>query len=220
MMTKQLKTRIFLWGMALWMTFTAQAQTLRQADARQQQDMVARISRSAAAIRTLTCHFTQVKTLQFLNEQMRSEGLMAYQTDGRCLRWEYQKPYQYTFILNGDKAQVLSAKGRQTIDIRQSRLFQGIARVMMSSVTGSGLATGGDFTCTMYTGGGDQWQAVLTPRRKEMKKMFKDIRLHISASRQMVTQVEMTEQGGDVTVITLKDVKLNGPVDQKMFADR
>lgn len=218
-MTKQLKTRIFLWVMALWPVFTAQAQNLKQVDARQQQDMVERISRTAASIRTMACSFTQVKSLQFLNEQMTSEGRMFYKASGGCLRWEYQKPYQYTFILHGDKAHVVSAKGRQTIDISQSRLFQGIARIMMSSVTGSGLATGGGFTCTMYSAG-DEWQAVLTPRRKEMKKMFKDIRLRISASRQMVTQVEMTEQGGDVTVITLRDVKLNGHVDEKMFADR
>ena len=54
--------------------------------------------------------------------------------------------------------------------------------------------------------------------RKEMKKMFKEIRLHFSASRQMVTQVEMTEPSGDTTVITLKDVKTNGRIDTKMFA--
>jgi outer membrane lipoprotein-sorting protein len=34
----------------------------------------------------------------------------------------------------------------------------------------------------------------------------------------MVTQVEMTEQSGDATVITLKDVKMNGRIDEKMFA--
>ena len=50
-----------------------------------------------------------------------------------------------------------------------------------------------------------------------MKKMFKTIRLRFDSTRQMVSQVEMTEQGGDTTLITLKDVKLNGKVDEKRF---
>jgi outer membrane lipoprotein-sorting protein len=57
----------------------------------------------------------------------------------------------------------------------------------------------------------------MVPQKKEMKKMFKAIRLRFDSTRQMVSQVEMTEQGGDTTLITLKDVKLNGKVDEKMF---
>ena len=34
----------------------------------------------------------------------------------------------------------------------------------------------------------------------------------------MVTQVEMAETSGDTTVITLKNVKTNGRIDEKMFA--
>ena len=52
----------------------------------------------------------------------------------------------------------------------------------------------------------------------EMKKLFKDIRLCFSSTKQMVTRVEMTELSGDTTVITLKDVKTNGRIDEKMFA--
>jgi len=68
----------------------------------------------------------------------------------------------------------------------------------------------------MYTQGND-WVADMVPQKKEMKKMFKTIRLRFDSTRQMVSQVEMTEQGGDTTLITLKDVKLNGKVDEKMF---
>ena len=88
---------------------------------------------------------------------------------------------------------------------------------MRRSVTGKSLTSSADFGCTMYSGG-DEWVAQLTPKRKEMKKMFKEIRLHFSAQQQMVTQVEMTEPSGDTTVITLKDVKTNGRIDTKMFA--
>jgi outer membrane lipoprotein-sorting protein len=184
------------------------AQALEKADAAQQKAMVEKISQTAASIRTMECQFSQVKTLGFLNDKLTSGGRMLFVAEGGKLRWEYQQPYSYTFILNGDKAYIRSAKSRQTIDIRQSRLFQSIAEVMMNSVTGKSLTTSRDFGCEMYSRG-DEWQAVLTPKRKELKKLFSTIRLHFSSGRQMVTQVEMAETSGDTTVITLKNVKTN-----------
>jgi outer membrane lipoprotein-sorting protein len=86
----------------------------------------------------------------------------------------------------------------------------------MNSMTGKSLTNNSEFTCTMYTQGND-WVADMVPQKKEMKKMFKTIRLRFDSTRQMVSQVEMTEQGGDTTLITLKDVKLNGKVDEKIF---
>lgn len=203
--------------LCLLLTLTAQAQSLKKVDAARQRQLIERINRSAAGITTLECRFTQVKTLRFLNDKMTSSGRMFFMADGRRLRWEYQQPYQYTFVINGEKVYIKSARNTQTIDIRQSRLFQSIAEMMMNSVTGKSLTSSADFGCTMYSGG-DEWQALLTPNRKEMKKLFKEIRLHFSASKQMVTQVEMTEPSGDTTVITLKDVKTNGRIDAKMFA--
>lgn len=207
-----------IWSLCLIAaSLTVQAQTLKKADAAQQKAMVEKISQTAASIKTMDCQFTQVKTLGFLNDKLTSNGRMLFVADGGKLRWEYQQPYSYTFILNGEKAYIRSAKSSQTIDIRQSRLFQSIAEVMMNSVTGKSLTTSRDFGCEMYSGG-DEWQAVLTPQRKELKKLFSAIRLHFSSSKQMVTQVEMTETSGDTTVITLKNVKTNGRVDEKMFA--
>lgn len=203
--------------LCLTLMLTAQAQSLKKADAARQRQMIERVNRTAAGITTFDCRFTQVKTLRFLNDKMTSTGRMLFMADGGRLRWEYQQPYQYTFVINGEKVYISSDRNKQTIDIRQSRLFQSIAEMMMNSVTGKSLNSDKDFDCTMYEAG-DEWQALLTPRRKEIKKMFKEIRLHFSAARQMVTQVEMTEQSGDKTVITLKDVKANGKIDAKMFA--
>ena len=210
-------TKRFLWAVCLLLSvLTAEAQGLKKTTDAEAKAMVEQINRRAVEIRSMDCRFTQVKTLRFLNDKMTSEGRMVFDGSGK-LRWEYRKPYSYTFVLNGDKVYIRSAKSQQTIDIRQSRLFQGIAEVMMNSVTGRGLTTSSDFGCTMYTSG-DEWVAQLTPKRKELKKLFKDIRLHFGSRQQMVTQVEMTETGGDTTVITLKDVKLNGKTDEKMFA--
>jgi outer membrane lipoprotein-sorting protein len=196
-------------------SFAIHGQTMKKADEAQSKAMMETVSRTAASIRTIACSFTQVKSLRFLNDKMTSQGRMYYDGSGK-LRWEYTSPYQYVFILNGQNVHIKSAKSSHTIDIRQSRLFQGIAQLMMNSVTGKSLSSSGDFTCVMYVQGGE-WIADLTPKKKEVKKMFKSVRLHIGSTRRMVSQVEMTETSGDTTVITLKDVKTNERVDEKLF---
>ena len=139
-----------IWSLCLMAASLAvHAQALEKADAAQQKAMVEKISQTAASIRTMECQFSQVKTLGFLNDKLTSGGRMLFVAEGGKLRWEYQQPYSYTFILNGDKAYIRSAKSRQTIDIRQSRLFQSIAEVMMNSVTGKSLTTSRDFGCEM-----------------------------------------------------------------------
>ncbi len=199
----------------LAVSLSIQGQTMKRADEAQSKAMVESINRTAASIRSIACSFTQVKSLRFLNDKMTSQGRMYYDGSGK-LRWEYTSPYQYIFILNGQSVHIKSAKTSRTIDIRQSRLFQGIAQLMMNSVTGRCLSSDADFTCVMYVQG-DEWIADLTPKKKEVKKMFKSVRLHISSTRRMVSQVEMTETSGDTTVITLKNVKTNERVDEKLF---
>ena len=88
---------------------------------------------------------------------------------------------------------------------------------MMNSVTGRNLTSNKDFACTFFTQG-DVWVADLVPQRKEMKQMFSTIRLRFDSKRRMVSQVEMNEKRGDVTVITLKDIKTNETINQNLFA--
>ena len=96
--------------LCLLLTLTAQAQSLKKVDAARQRQLIERINRSAAGITTLECRFTQVKTLRFLNDKMTSSGRMLFMADGRRLRWEYQQPYQYTLVINGEKVYI---KGKE-----------------------------------------------------------------------------------------------------------
>ncbi len=201
---------------ALLLTLGLEAQTLKKTTATQAKAMVEKISRAAAATKTLESGFVQVKSISFLNDKLTSYGRMYYDGSGK-LRWEYTKPYTYAFVLNGQQVNIVSKQGSQRIDIAQNKLFKGIAQVMMNSVTGKSLTSGKDFVCEMYTEG-DNWVADLTPQRKELKQLFKTIRIYFDSKRQTVGKVEMTERKGDKTVITLKDVKTNVTIDEKVFA--
>jgi outer membrane lipoprotein carrier protein len=54
-----------------------------------------------------------------------------------------------------------------------------------------------------------KWVATLVPRRKEVRRMFASIILHVNSAQWLVRQVELVEPKGDRTVIELNNIKIN-----------
>ena len=194
------------------------AQQLQSVPARKQAQMFQTINAAASKITSITSSFTQVKTISFLNDKVRSTGNL-YFTNQQQLRWEYISPYQYTFIINGEKVHIKNGKRSQTIDVKSSQMFKSIARMMMNSITGRNLMDNRDFTSQLYLRG-REWVAIMTPRRSQIKKMFKSVTLYFNEQHSMVSRVVMTEPSGDTTVITLSNVKINATIPEQIFVGR
>ena len=194
------------------------AQQLQSVPARQQAQMFQTINAAASKITSITSSFTQVKTISFLNDKVRSTGNL-YFTNQQQLRWEYISPYQYTFIINGEKVYIKNGKRSQTIDVKSSQMFKSIARMMMNSITGRNLMDNRDFTSQLYLRG-REWVAIMTPRRSQIKKIFKSVTLYFNEQHSMVSRVVMTEPSGDTTVITLSNVKINATIPEQIFVGR
>lgn len=201
--------------MLVLFTIAAMAQHLRPATAAQQRAMIAKITSVESTIRNIQCSFVQTKHLSMLNSKMVSKGRMIYQRPN-SLCWEYQSPYRYVFVINGAKVLIKQGGHKNTIDVKSSRMFREITRIMMNSVTGKNLTSSSDFTVKMYTAGND-YVAALTPKKRQMKSMFAAIRIYFDATHSTVYKIEMTEKGGDRTEIELLHVQTNGRINEKVF---
>ncbi|MBQ6578742.1 MAG: outer membrane lipoprotein carrier protein LolA [Bacteroidales bacterium] len=191
--------------MAVAFSFTMKGQN---ADA-----VISRINAKAATIKTIEADFTQEKDLSILNDKMVSKGKMYY--DKGMLRWEYTSPYSYLFIMNGEKVLLQSSTSTTTGDVASNRIYRMIARIMVDTITGKSLDGGGDFAVKMETSSKGN-VAVLTPLKREIKSMFKEVRLHFDDS-DCVSKIELVEGTGDKTVISLSGVKYNAPVSASLF---
>ena len=180
------------------------------------ESMVQQVCLAAEKMRSLECDFKQVKQLSLLKSSMVSVGKMYYK-DGRFLRWEYTSPYSYIFILNEGKVLLKSSDKTDVVDVRSSKMFQQIARIMMNSVTGKCLEDSEDFKVTMYLEE-NQWMAQLVPRQKELAQLFSFVRLYIDPSIQMVKRVELVEKSGDITRIDMKNIQRNKTIDDAVFS--
>lgn len=180
-----------------------------------QTQVLKEISVAAASTKTMQCDFVQTKSLKMLGDKMISKGQMWCQNPS-LLRWQYNTPYDYTFILNGNTVKIAKGKRRDTIDINKNKMFKEIARIMMNSVLGNVLTDKKDFSASVIAR--DRYYIVtLVPQKKEMKQMFKSILLHFDTVLKVVTKVEMIEKNGDNTVIQLNNIKVNKPINASVF---
>ena len=182
----------------------------------QKQDVITRINKAAAGLKSMNCNFTQTKYLSLLSDKMVSEGKMSYKQSNK-LRWEYTSPYQYLFIFNGTKVYVGNKSRKDVIDTQTNKVFKEVARIMMSTVTGTALSNSSDFSIDVADGK-SVWKVTLTPKKKEMRKMFTKIELSFNKSNLMIAEINIYEKNNDRTNIRLKNISTNSTINESLFA--
>lgn len=207
-----MKRLLFLFLAVVLTTFGATAQHVNGAAVCQQ------INNAAAHLRSMQCDFVQTKYMRMLNDKLVSRGKMYYARPNK-LRWEYTSPYTYTFVLNDARVMMSKGKKNQVINVNQSKVFKEITRIMMNSVVGKCLSDKNDFK-TSIAGTSAEWVATLVPLKKNMKQMFSTIKIHFNKKTSMVTVAELTEKGGDRTVIQLTNVRKNQTINANLFKIR
>ena len=180
----------------------------------EQSKMIQTIEKAVSSLKSMHCSFRQEKVIGLLNEKVVSVGTMDYCQPTK-LRWQYNKPYTYTFVINGNKVMINSSSQKNIIDARQSKLFKEVTRIMVNSITGQCLTDSKQFNVTMYNNQ-TVWIANMVPVAKELRSMFKTIKLHIDPKKGLVSRVVLTEKSNDVTTIYLSDYKTNVKIDEKV----
>jgi outer membrane lipoprotein carrier protein len=133
------------------------------------------------------------------------------------LRWQYTSPYDYTFIMNGDKVRIKSTKSTQDINVQGNKIFRQITNIILNTVTGGGLKSASDFTVEVYQSDKGYF-AKLYPKKKEVKQIYNVIEIYFNASLTMVSSVRMIEKTGDETLVNLNNLKANASINEKMFS--
>lgn len=180
-----------------------------------EKDMMAYIARSASEVSTLQCDILQAKHMRMMKRDMVSQGTMEYSRPD-CLRWQYTSPYSYTFLLNGGKVTLCKGEKKDVVDVAQNRMMREITQVMIGTMTGSALMDEKAFDAKVRDEG-DCWKVTLLPKKKDIRQMYTTIVLTYNPKTAQTERVEMTEKTGDRTVIELKNIVRDKPIDAKVF---
>lgn len=181
----------------------------------EQQRVLQQFNAASSSLASMQCDFVQTKKMRLLKNDMQSRGKMFYIKPNK-LRWQYNTPYRYIFILNGNEVHIKSDNNAQTVDIQRNKMFRQLSNVILQSITGGHLSNSTDFTVEILKDNG-VYLAKLTPKKKELQKLYTSIEVTFSNDLTMVKSVRMVEKTGDITTVELQNVKVNTQISETLF---
>jgi outer membrane lipoprotein-sorting protein len=181
----------------------------------QQKEIIQKITEASEQTKTLRCDFVQKKTISILAEEMIAEGRMFFKQKEK-LKWEYTKPYQYEFVMNGDKVMINSENKKTVIEVNSSSVFREISKIIVASINGSGIFDKTKFTFQFKVGAKENI-VMLTPKQKELKQMFNGMKMFFNKVDYTVNAIEIEEFNGDKTLIEMKNKVINKELKDEIF---
>lgn len=181
----------------------------------QEKQVLAKMDQSSNALRSLQCDFVQSKRMKILSKEMQSKGILYFKKPDK-IRWQYTSPYDYTFIMNGDKVQIKSAKTTKSIDIQGNKIFRQISTIILNTITSGGIKNSSDFNVELYKSG-DIYFAKMQPKKKEVKQVYSSIEVYFNSALTMVDTIKMIEKSGEYTVVKLVTPKINAAINESVF---
>ncbi len=191
------------------------AQTVKPLDESESQRVVTTLTQAAASIQTLQSRFVQEKTSTMLAEPSVAQGTMYYATPDK-MRWEYTKPYAFALVVNGERIVKVTDGKAEALEGNSSRMYQGIVNIIMGSASGKKLFDTSVFDVVFYDDNAF-WRAEMTPKRRDMKRMFSRLVFRFDKKTQVISRVEFQEAGGGVTSIRFEEIRLNEAIEGTVF---
>ena len=204
-----------LWLSILFVAMGLFASAQTQLSESQSQEIMASLTEAASSMQTMQCRFVQSKTMAMLTEPSVSEGKMYFSSPDR-LRWEYLTPYPFALVVNGEKIVKVTDGKSEVLDGNSGRMYQGITNMIMGSASGKKLFDTSTFDVVLYDDG-VCWKAEMTPKRRDMKRMFSQLVFHFDKKSQVIDHVEFVEPSGDKTIIQFEEIRLNEKIGEERF---
>ena len=208
------KKAIFILLLAL-LSISVWAQNEKPLTEAESQKVISMLTQAASSMQTLQCRFVQEKNSSMLAETSIAKGTMHYAAPDR-MRWEYTEPYAFALVVNGEQITKVTDGKAETLDGKSSRMYQGMVSLIMGSASGKKLFDASVFDVALYDDN-EFWRAEMTPKRRDMKRMFSQLVFRFDKKTNGISRVEFKDAGGDVTSIRFEDIKLNEVISEDKF---
>ncbi len=172
--------------------------------------VVTHILDTSKEIRTLTCHFTEKKKIALLADTSVSHGQMYYRKS-RCMRWEYTDPNPFYGITNAEGS-VMFRAGK--VDKVGTKVFAQISRLILDLINGQPIDE--KIFTTVYQKTSLGHQLTLIPQMRKLKTSLDALILSFDLETYTIRTIEF-RQGADVTRLELTHIRMNEPLDEKLF---
>ena len=183
----------------------------------QTQEVIRQLTQVASTMQSMQCRFVQEKTSSMLAEPSVAEGTMHYAAPDR-MRWEYTAPYAFALVVNGERLVKVTDGKAEVLEGNAGRMYQGMVNLIIGSASGKKLFDTTVFDIVFYDDNGF-WRADMTPKRRDMKRMFSQLVFRFDKKTSGISRVEFVSANGDVTSIRFEEIKVNEAISDEVFAE-
>ena len=183
----------------------------------QTQEVIRQLTQVASTMQSMQCRFVQEKTSSMLAEPSVAEGTMHYAAPDR-MRWEYTTPYAFALVVNGERLVKVTDGKAEVLEGNAGRMYQGMVNLIIGSASGKKLFDTTVFDIVFYDDNGF-WRADMTPKRRDMKRMFSQLVFRFDKKTNGISRVEFVSANGDITSIRFEEIKVNEAIGDKVFAE-
>ena len=183
----------------------------------QTNEVIASLTKAAASMQSMQCRFVQEKTSTMLAEPSVAEGTMHYAAPDR-MRWEYTAPYAFALVVNGERLVKVTDGKAEVLEGNAGRMYQGMVNLIIGSASGKKLFDTTVFDIVLYDDN-SFWRADMTPKRRDMKRMFSQLVFRFDKKTNGISRVEFVSANGDITSIRFEEIKMNEAISDKVFAE-
>jgi outer membrane lipoprotein-sorting protein len=166
-------------------------------------------------VTSIKSDFVQEKNLSMLSEKIVSKGKFWFRREN-LVRMEYQQPFQYLMVLNGNNVYIKDGQQENRISVKSNKLFQKINKITVDCIRGT-ILSNADFSVKAFEQP-QQFLLEMTPVEKNLKGFFSKILVTIDRADYSVQRINMLEPAGDNTEISFQHKELNTTIPDAVFA--
>jgi len=171
------------------------------------------VKKKAATTKTITSDFTQYKHLDFLANDIQSNGKLAFKAPN-MVSWKYVSPFAYTVLFKNEKLYINDAGNKSNMDLSSNKLFKQLNQLITASISGD-MFISEEFEISYFKIDGESL-VYFTPKDAQFAEFIKAF--HISFSKTgAVTKVKMIEPSDDYTQIIFTNRIENQAISNAVF---
>ena len=170
------------------------------------------LEKSFATVKTVQARLRQEKKLKMFNRTIIMTGRIALEHPGK-LAWRFDKPIKYTLIIDGKIARQWDEESKkvQKIKTQKDPIFKEVIGQIEKWFSGDFSALLKEYTLTVKSKNPPVLEFI--PKSDGMvHKVIKKLTIHIRPDLRYVEKINIEDAGGDQTIITFLDTRLNEPI--------
>jgi len=168
----------------------------------------------AETTKTITADFVQYKHLDFLSNDIESNGKLSFKSPD-LVKWAYVKPFEYSVLFKDDMLYINNEGEKNNVDIGSNKLFKQLNKLISASITGD-MFNSEEFDISYFKKGSDT-EVHFSPKDKKFAKYIKEFHIFFNSDAE-VSEVKMIEPSNDYTHIVFSNRSTNQNLSDAVFA--